>query len=78
MIGGACVLPSMTKGETIGRLVVVIDVNPSHGFWTARLMTVFGHEGKCTCRYNDAGASTTHQASQCMDYKRQLDNAYKF
>jgi predicted methyltransferase len=45
-------LPSMTKGEIVGRLVVVIDVNPSHGFWTAILMKVFGHEGKCTCRYN--------------------------
>jgi hypothetical protein len=45
------VFPSMTKGEIVGRLVVVIDVNPSHGFWTARLMKVFGHEGKCTCRY---------------------------
>jgi hypothetical protein len=44
------VLKSMTKGEIVGRLVVVIDVNPSHGFWTARLMKVFGHEGKCTCR----------------------------
>jgi hypothetical protein len=32
--------------ELVGRLVVVIDVNPSHGFWTARLMRVFGHEGK--------------------------------
>jgi hypothetical protein len=49
------VLPSMTKGEIVGRLVVVIDVNPSHGFWTARLMKVFGHEGKCTCRYNTHG-----------------------
>jgi hypothetical protein len=39
----------------VGRLVVVIDVNPSHGFWTARLMKVFGHEGKCTCRYNTHG-----------------------
>jgi hypothetical protein len=29
-----------------GRLVVVIDVNPSHGFWTTRLMKAFGHEGK--------------------------------
>ena len=38
--------PSMTKGEIVGRLVVVIDVNPSHGFWTARLMKVFGHERK--------------------------------
>jgi hypothetical protein len=44
------VLPSMTKGEIVGRLVVVIDFNPSHGFWTTRLMKVFGHEGKCTCR----------------------------
>jgi hypothetical protein len=35
----------MTKGEIVGRLVVVIDVNPSHGFWTARLIKVFGHEG---------------------------------
>jgi hypothetical protein len=49
------VLPSMTKGEIVGRLVVVIDVNPSHGFWTARLMKVFGHEGKCTCKYNTHG-----------------------
>jgi hypothetical protein len=39
----------------VGRLVVFIDVNPSHGFWTARLMKVFGHEGKCTCRYNTHG-----------------------
>jgi hypothetical protein len=38
------VFPSMTKGETVERLVVVIDVNPSHGFWTARLIKVFGHE----------------------------------
>jgi hypothetical protein len=42
------VFPSMTKGEIVGRLVVVIDVNPSHGFWTTRLMKLFGHEGKCT------------------------------
>jgi hypothetical protein len=40
------VLPSMKKGEIVGILVVFIDVNPSHGFWTARLMKVFGHEGK--------------------------------
>jgi hypothetical protein len=40
------------RERTVGRLVVVIDVNPSHGFWTARLMKVFGHEGKCTCKYN--------------------------
>jgi hypothetical protein len=26
------VFSSMTKGEIVGRLVVVIDVNPSHGF----------------------------------------------
>jgi hypothetical protein len=39
----------------VGRLVVVIDVNPRHGFWTARLMKVFGHEGKYTCRYNTHG-----------------------
>jgi hypothetical protein len=32
--------------ENVGRLVVVIDVNPSHGFWTRRLMKLFGHEGK--------------------------------
>jgi hypothetical protein len=38
------VFPSMTKGEIVGRLVVVIDVNPSHGFWTTRLMNVFEHE----------------------------------
>jgi predicted methyltransferase len=30
----------------VGRLVVVIDVNPSHGFWTKILMKLFGHEGK--------------------------------
>jgi hypothetical protein len=42
------VLPSMKKGDIVGRLVVVIDVNPSHGFWTARLIKVFGHEGHCT------------------------------
>jgi hypothetical protein len=40
------VLPSMTKGEIVGILVVVIDVNPIHGFWTTRLMKLFGHEGK--------------------------------
>jgi hypothetical protein len=40
------VLPSMTKGEIVGRLVVVIDVNPSHGFWTRKLMKLFGNEGK--------------------------------
>jgi hypothetical protein len=43
------------EGVVVGRLVVVIDVNPSHGFWTARLMKVFGHEGKCTCRYKTHG-----------------------
>ena len=36
----------MTKGEIVGRLVVVIDVNPSYGFWITRLMKVFGHERK--------------------------------
>jgi hypothetical protein len=49
------VLPSMTKGEIFGILVVVIDVNPSHGFWAARLIKVFGHEGKSTCTYNTHG-----------------------
>jgi hypothetical protein len=49
------VLLSMKKGEIVGRLVVVIDVNPSHWFWTPRLMKVFGHEGQCTCRYNTHG-----------------------
>jgi hypothetical protein len=39
----------------VGRLVVVIDANPSHWFWIARLMKVFGHEGQCTCRYNTHG-----------------------
>ena len=48
-------LPSMTNGEIVGRLVAVIDVNPSHGFWTARSMKVFGHEGKYTCIYNIHG-----------------------
>jgi hypothetical protein len=54
------VLPSMTKGEIVGRLVVVIDVNPSHGFLTARLMKVFGHEGKCTCRYKQPWMDSIH------------------
>ena len=48
-------LPSMIKGEIVGRLVVVIDVNPSHWFWTARLMKVFGQEGQCTCRNKTHG-----------------------
>jgi hypothetical protein len=39
----------------VGRLVVVIDVNPSHWFWTTRLMKIFGHEGQCACRYNTHG-----------------------
>jgi hypothetical protein len=55
MIGGASVLPPMKKREIVGRLVVVIDVNPSHEFWTTRLIKVFGHEGKFTCRYNTHG-----------------------
>ena len=41
--------------NVFGRLVVVIDVNPSHWFWTARLMKVSRHEGQCTCRYNTHG-----------------------
>jgi hypothetical protein len=44
------VLNASIKYGCVGRLVVVIDVNPSHGFWTAILMKVFGHEGQCTCR----------------------------
>ena len=48
-------LPSMKKGEIIGRLVVVIDVNPSHWFWTTRLMKVFEHEGECPCIHNTHG-----------------------
>jgi hypothetical protein len=40
------VLPSMKKGEIVGILFVFIDVNPSHWFWTARLMKVFVNEGK--------------------------------
>ena len=47
--------PSMTKGEIVGRLVVVIVVNPSHWFWTTRLMKVFGHEWQCTCTNNTHG-----------------------
>jgi hypothetical protein len=34
------------RDRPVGILVVVIDVNPSHGFWTRRLMKLFGHEGK--------------------------------
>jgi hypothetical protein len=49
------VFPSMTKGDIVGRLVVVIDVNPSHWFWTTRLMKVFGHEEQCTCRKKNHG-----------------------
>jgi len=30
IIGGALVLPSMTKGGIVGRLVFVIDVNSGH------------------------------------------------
>jgi hypothetical protein len=37
----------LCKLSLVGRLVVVIDVNPSHWFWTPRLMKVFGNEGKC-------------------------------
>jgi hypothetical protein len=40
-------VPMVTLGVAhVGRLVVVIDVNPSHGFWTKRLMKLFEHEGK--------------------------------
>jgi hypothetical protein len=49
------VVPSMKKGDIVGRLVLVIDVNPSHWFWTARLMKVFEHEGQCTCRKKTHG-----------------------
>jgi hypothetical protein len=48
-------LSSMPKGEIVGGLVIVIDVNPSHWFWTQKLMKIFGNEGKCTCRYNTHG-----------------------
>jgi hypothetical protein len=40
------VLSSITKGEIVGRLVVVIDVNSSHWFWTTRLMKVNVHAEK--------------------------------
>jgi hypothetical protein len=33
------------KGDIVGILVVVINVNPSHWFWTTRLLKVFVHEG---------------------------------
>jgi len=46
----ASLSPSVTKGEIVGRLIVVIDVNPSHWFWTERLMKVIAHEGQCTFR----------------------------
>jgi hypothetical protein len=39
-------VPDFIVIVNVGRLVVVIDVNPSHWFWTSRLMKVFGHEGK--------------------------------
>jgi hypothetical protein len=41
--------------EDVGILVVVIDVNPSHWFWIARLMKVFGHEGQCTYKKKTHG-----------------------
>jgi hypothetical protein len=47
-----CLYSLKLEATSVGRLIVVIDVNPSHGFWTARLIKVFGHEGKCTCIYN--------------------------
>ena len=43
------------KGGDFGRLVVVIDVKPSHWFWTTKLMKVFVHEGQCTCRNKTHG-----------------------
>jgi hypothetical protein len=49
------VFPSMPNGDIVGRPVVVIDVNPSHWFSTAKLMKVFGHEGECTYIYNRHG-----------------------
>jgi hypothetical protein len=52
VVGGKSLLRTSTKVFIVGRLIVVIDVNPSHGFWTARLIKVFGHKGKCTCIYN--------------------------
>ena len=55
MIGGTWALPLMTKGDIHGKLVVVIDVNPSHWFWTPRLMKVFAHEWQCTCRCKTHG-----------------------
>jgi hypothetical protein len=45
----------MTKGDIYGKLVVVIDVNPSHWFWTTILIKVFGHEGQCTCQKETHG-----------------------
>jgi hypothetical protein len=48
-------IDSREEYRYVGRLVGVIDVNPSHWFWTPILMKIFGHEGKCTCIYNTHG-----------------------
>ena len=61
-------MPSMTKREIVGRLVIVIDVNPSHVFWTARLIKVFGHEGQCTCIYNTHEWNIHHVVSGGMGH----------
>jgi hypothetical protein len=37
--------PTADSSNIVGRLVVVIDVNPIHWFWTQILMKVFGYEG---------------------------------
>jgi hypothetical protein len=48
--GGAALTFSIDVkgGAALTFSIDVIDVNPTHGFWNARLMKVFGHEGKCT------------------------------
>ena len=41
----SCKAPrTIDRVPSVGILVVVIDVNPSHGFWTRRLMKLFEHE----------------------------------
>jgi hypothetical protein len=49
------VFPSMTKGDIVGRLVVVIDVNLAIGFLTPQLIKVNKHEGNYTCIYKNHG-----------------------
>jgi hypothetical protein len=46
----------MPNGEIVGILIVVIDFNPSHRFWTPDLMNIFGHEGQYKCIYNTHGS----------------------